>query len=88
MQSWMPAQSVALSATVLCLCLWLSRNGVVHTQGAKALERRHSTATFSERTVVSCAGNVRFFVRKASKDKCPRLMGVGGEGGTFYSCPS
>lgn len=32
MQSWMPTQSVALSATVLCLCLWLSLNGIVRTQ--------------------------------------------------------
>lgn len=85
MQSWTPTRSVALSATVLCLCLWLSVNGIVRTQGA--LERRHSTVTFSERTAVSCVGNVQFFVRKVSKDKCPRLMGVSSGGGTFYSCP-
>lgn len=46
MQSWMPTRSVALSATVLCLCLWLSLNGIVRTQGA--LERRHSTVTFQK----------------------------------------
>lgn len=86
MQSWMPTQSVALSATVLCLCLWLSLNRIVRTQGA--LERRHSTVTFSERTVVSCVGNVQFFVRKVSNDKCPPLGDVRGRGATFYSCPS
>lgn len=52
------------SATMLCLCHWLSLNGIANTQGAIALERRRSTVAFSESTAVSFGGNVQFSDRK------------------------